>query len=125
MYVGPLVGYMGAQQAAKYNGLRDVPEYSDSLNDHIENNMEEWADGQSFYEFVFEDLPTVNSYEWLPPYREMLINIRDSQVAVKPMNGRYLSGMVFTLSRCSKEVERSAIVCSKILNCNRVPTYLK
>ncbi|RMD75614.1 MAG: hypothetical protein D6820_14390 [Lentisphaerae bacterium] len=93
LYVGPLLGYISAQQAAKNNRLRSNPELTVSLSSHITNNLEEIDGYPSLYEQAFSGSLVYNGYAWLEPYKEMLNRLVAEGLAVKVVNTRYLGGI--------------------------------
>ena len=71
-FVGPLMGFGAAQQAAKNNGLNYVPEYNEDLAMKYSYLVSE--DGDLYYG---EDVtsPAIYGYVWRAPYAEMIKNI--------------------------------------------------
>ncbi len=91
-YVGPLLGYISAQQAAKNNGLRPVDDFTTSLQSHIQRNLEPDGIDPSMYEDIYASSIPYNNYNWLVPYRNMLNSLAQEEIAAKVLNTRYLAG---------------------------------
>ncbi|MEM2915581.1 MAG: hypothetical protein QXH91_09340, partial [Candidatus Bathyarchaeia archaeon] len=92
-YVGPLIGYIAAQQTAKNNRLKINPEFTESLRAHLTNNLEKIDGFPSLYEQAFEHTLIYNGYAWFEPYKEMLWRLVGEGLAVKATNTRYLAGV--------------------------------
>ncbi len=92
-YIGPLLGYIAAQQAAKNNGLREVPEFTESLRRHIGMNFGDTLNGNSLFEEIYADNIPYNGYNWHDSYELMLLMLTVEKLAVKTVNTRYLAGM--------------------------------
>jgi hypothetical protein len=69
-FVGPMIGFGAAQQAAKNNGLN----YNKIYGEAIEYHYSMLEDGG---EYSDEDVvpQIINNYEWRPAYRDMLYSI--------------------------------------------------
>ncbi len=93
MYVGPLLGYMTAQQAAKNNGMRPVADFTRSLNRHIDLAFDDTFGGNQLYPEIYEDDIPYNNYDWITGYQSMLRGLAREELAVKAVNARYLAGM--------------------------------
>ncbi|MBR2871892.1 MAG: hypothetical protein IKB99_00215 [Lentisphaeria bacterium] len=66
-FIGPLIGFAAAQQAAKANGLTRIPK---ALDDYIKK---------------IPDKPlTINNYTWREPYTALVSSINSSGIAVFP-----------------------------------------
>jgi hypothetical protein len=92
LYVGPILGYAAAQQAAKNNGLRATPDFTAHIVDHIENALTEVGDQGSLYEEVYTSELPYNNYHWLEPYKAMLQALAAEGLAAKVVNSRYMAG---------------------------------
>ena len=71
-FVGPLIGFAAAQQAAKANGVPnrgDLDFYLEDLQNNIRYRMAK---------------ATINRYEWRPPYMELIRTISQNGIAVYP-----------------------------------------
>lgn len=83
-YVGPLLGFATAQQAAKNNGLRNNSSYGSIINDHIEMHLIDDAD------FTYDDVEIDLPYDWVESYRLLLENVKSQGIAALPVNNRFL-----------------------------------
>lgn len=93
-FVGPIIGFGAAQQAAKNNGLNPNAFYTSVVGRHIERLSEDMSgDNPSdpfddFYtDFYYYGIPKkIEGYEWRYPYKEMLeeVNYGQSGIAVAP-----------------------------------------
>lgn len=71
-FVGPLIGFAAAQQAAKANGVPNrgnLDFYLEDLQNNIRYRMAKVA---------------INRYEWRPPYMELIRTISQNGIAVYP-----------------------------------------
>jgi len=89
-YVGPLMGFAAAQQAAKHNGLRNVGTFTQALQDHVNTYLA--ANGGNLYLNIYGDDPDGLGYNWTAPYQTMLEAIIAEGVAANPVNSRFLAG---------------------------------
>ena len=78
-FIGPVIGYAAAQQAAKANGMRIIKTnaYSgkSALDSYMSRLQMRLASGSVF---------PINNYDWYYPYTSMLSRISESGVAVLP-----------------------------------------
>lgn len=74
-FVGPLIGFGAAQQAAKNNGLSYIDAYNEDL--YMKYNYLSSSEGDLFYG---EDVvkPAIFDYYWREPYAEMVRNLLQS-----------------------------------------------
>lgn len=84
-FVGPLLGFAAAQQAAKNNGMDNNDGYSTVVQNHLSRILDD---------SVYGNPPLsqeIQGYEWRTPYSDMLWNILEGQggIAVAP-NTRFL-----------------------------------
>lgn len=73
-FIGPLIGFAAAQQAAKRNGLNpstDLDSYIELLNTHNR----------------YSSHPLVNNYRWKAPYLQLIRSIVGNGIAVAPNAG--------------------------------------
>lgn len=85
-YVGPMIGLMAAQQAAKNNGIFNNERFADRLRRHADEVLdygELGADGQMMF-------PEPYSNAWVE-YSAMIRSVADAGVAVGPDNARLYS----------------------------------
>lgn len=84
-FVGPLIGFGAAQQAAKNNGLNYNGGYCEVMKNHIERVEDDDIYGEGIVN------PTINGYSWRAPYLAMLQMVYDDGkgIAVAP-NTQYL-----------------------------------
>ena len=76
-FIGPLIGFAAAQQAAKSNGLDG---HQGVLNKYLE-----LLDKDSRYIEEQGGAPKIiNNYNWREPYRDLVAKINDSRIAVYP-----------------------------------------
>ena len=78
-FIGPMIGYGAAQQAAKANGMRTIKyganEGNQALSTYINRLYMRRAAGKIY---------PVNNYDWFDPYLAMVTAIANSGVAVLP-----------------------------------------
>ena len=78
-FIGPVIGYAAAQQAAKANGMRIIRNSSSNgknvLNSYMNRLHMRMASGE---------VSPINNYDWFHPYVSMLTRISESGVAVLP-----------------------------------------
>lgn len=77
-YVGPLLALLGAQQAAKNNGIFNNDSFTDRLREHAESVLSDYPE-------IFVE-PYDNCWE---EYADMLQSIADQGIAVGPDNAAY------------------------------------
>ena len=74
-FIGPLIGFAAAQQAAKANGIKVLGDLQFYLYD-LENNIRYREEsGVKTY---------INNYNWRPPYMELIRTISANGIAVHP-----------------------------------------
>ena len=85
-YVGPLIGFMAAQQAAKNNGIYVNPDFTDRIRDHAltVRTFYPLATGPSGQPLFPEPFPNAWS-----EYAGMIDAIADNGVAAAPDNARF------------------------------------
>ena len=71
-FVGPLIGFGAAQQAAKNNGLNYNPEYGVVVNEHLQRVLNDNIYGD---EAVVPQ--TIEGYSWRDPYASLIAQIAD------------------------------------------------
>ncbi|MFW5870929.1 MAG: pilus assembly protein TadG-related protein [Verrucomicrobiota bacterium] len=86
-YVGPMIAFMGAQQAAKHNGIYPNDSYTDRLRDHAHDVRHEYTEIGPDGQMLFPE-PYPGCWE---DYAEMLEYIADEGVAAGPDNARFYS----------------------------------
>ncbi len=91
-YVGPLLGYLAAQQAAKNNGMRPVDEFTNSMAKHLGSSFDDTFGGNQLYMEIYKDQIPYFNYDWTEGYRTMLLMLITEKLAVKVVNTRYLAG---------------------------------
>ncbi|NLB56576.1 MAG: hypothetical protein GX811_12600 [Lentisphaerae bacterium] len=77
-FVGPLIGFLGAQQASKNNGLFNNATFTDRLTSHAENVRDD-------YMFVFNE-PYENCWA---EYSDMLLTIAEQGIVAGPDNATF------------------------------------
>ena len=90
-FCGPLIAFGAAQQAAKNNGINISDPYTTSgmktPYDDLNNYLTKLNPSSQYYNYDdIEDY--LNYYKWREPYVNMLENIKDRGLAVRP-NGRF------------------------------------
>ena len=81
-FLGPLVGFAAAQQAAKQNGLNPGGVSLDQYNPQnkpLQDYVDLLDENRRYL-----DVETVNNFKWREPYRNMVQSIVDQMVAVFP-----------------------------------------
>jgi len=84
-YVGPMIGFMASQQAAKNNGIYSNPEFTQLLEEHARKVREDYGDDAGSGEALFPP-PYPGCWE---EYAQMLELVAMEGVAVGPDNVRY------------------------------------
>ena len=78
-FIGPMIGYGAAQQAAKANGMRNIKNGGSqgdlALSSYINRLLMRKASGRT---------RPINNYDWFDPYLSMVVRIAASGVAVLP-----------------------------------------
>lgn len=82
-FVGPLIGFGAAQQAAKNNGMAVNAALTNEMNQYIEKIM---VDPRYTPEGGVPDY--ISGYHWREPYISMLTAIMEQGIAIRP-NGRF------------------------------------
>ena len=94
-FVGPMIGFGAAQQAAKNNGMNPVSHFTNVVNEHIANLMNDDFYGESvginqripdYLENHDIDLDNDKGYPWRTPYTQMVeaVNIEQGGIAAAP-----------------------------------------
>ena len=76
-FIGPLIGFAAAQQAAKSNGL-------DGREGVLGKYLELLEKDSRYIEEQGGAPKIINNYNWREPYRELVSRINDSRIAVYP-----------------------------------------
>ncbi len=89
-FVGPVIGFGAAQQAAKNNGMNPNPFYTSVVRKHIKrlsadtssDNPEDPND-DNYLDAYYYDIPKrIENYEWRYPYMEMVRAVNEGQFGV-------------------------------------------
>lgn len=94
-FIGPLIGFAAAQQAAKRNGLNpstDLDSYIELLNTHNR----------------YSSHPLVNNYRWKAPYLQLIRSIVGNGIAVAP-NARLTSNPIVYPSELAQQALYDAL----------------
>lgn len=78
-FIGPVIGYASAQQAAKANGMRIIKNSSSNGKSALDSYMIRLQ-----MRLASGAVSPINNYDWYYPYVSMLTKISDSGVAVLP-----------------------------------------
>ncbi len=99
-FLGPLVGFAAAQQAAKQNGLNPGGVSLDQYNPRnkpLQDYVDLLDENRRYL-----DVETVNNFKWRDPYRNMVQSIVDQMVAVFP-NARVAGNPIVEPAGLAKE----------------------
>ena len=79
-FVGPMIGFGAAQQAAKNNGMNPVDHFTNVVNEHIDNLLNDDFYGAAAVNQIIE------KYSWRTPYTQMVesVNIGQGGIAAAP-----------------------------------------
>ncbi len=79
-FVGPMIGFGAAQQAAKNNGMNPVDHFTNVVNEHIDNLLNDDFYGVAAVNQIIE------KYSWRTPYTQMVesVNIGQGGIAAAP-----------------------------------------
>jgi hypothetical protein len=66
-FVGPMIGLGAAQQAAKNNGMNNVPHFTNVVNEHIGNLLND-----DYYGAEVGINQVIENYSWRTPYIQMV-----------------------------------------------------
>ena len=83
-FIGPLIGFAAAQQAAKSNGLNSMGKALDKYLELLDVDDRYLPDNGGAPKYI-------NHYDWREPYKDLVSRINDSGIAVYP-NARAAGG---------------------------------
>ena len=82
-FVGPMIGFGAAQQAAKNNGMNSDPHYNSTVFRHIENLLDDNFYGKDPPASIPPIIPIPDAdgrggYDWRTPYMDMVESVYDN-----------------------------------------------
>ena len=92
-FVGPMIAFGAAQQAAKYNGINIFDDVSKQDKKPIDDDIARHINKLD-YDRRYTDLDEegyINHYKWKEPYKALLAEIRERGLAVRPSGMSYMT----------------------------------
>lgn len=80
-FIGPLIALAAAQQTAKHNGIEVVKNPDKDLSDDFDEYYERLNQPNNH---IYIGYDNVNGYDWKEPYKELIKEIHDNGLAVRP-----------------------------------------
>ena len=112
-FLGPLIGFAAAQQAAKANGINSHGNLNEIYLKYLtEDNGYYFSAGSDGY---------INNYKWFRPYRELVETISNSGIAIRPNVGNSFSLTAYPYCLNSTSFYRDIYYHYNDINQN--PTY--